>query len=138
MSFEIRGAELRRDQTVRLSDFKGKVRIVDFWATWGPPCRAEIPHFQALYEKYQKQGMVVVGIALDQEGAEAVQPFVESVGMTYPVLLGDARTAQAYGGVPAIPTTFVIDRGGRIYRKYEGYQERAVFEKDVQELLKEG
>ncbi len=125
-------------KTVRLSDFKGQVRIVDFWATWCPPCRAEIPHFQALYEKYRQQGMTVIGISLDETGAQDVRSFAESVGMTYPTLMGDAPTALAYDGVPSIPTTFVIDRKGRVYRKYVGYQERAVFEKDIQELLKEG
>ncbi|MBM3262364.1 MAG: TlpA family protein disulfide reductase [candidate division Zixibacteria bacterium] len=121
--------------TVRLSDFDGQVKIVDFWATWCPPCRKEIPHFQALHEKYGTQGLTVIGVALDDEGGSIVKPFAEQQGMTYTSVIGNADVARQYGGIEAIPTTFVLDRQNRIYRKYVGYRDYATFEEDVKTLL---
>lgn len=122
-------------KTVRLSDSDGQVRIVDFWATWCPPCRKEIPHFQALHEKYGSRGLTVIGVALDEEGADVVRPFVEQQGMTYASVIGNHDVARQYGGIEAIPTTFVIDRHGRVFRKYVGYRDYETFEADVKALL---
>lgn len=119
---------------VRLSDFKGKVIILDFWATWCPPCRMEIPHFIELYRDYKGQGLEVIGIALRQ-GIKDVRPFYEKNDINYTVLLDDGKVDGLYGGVRAIPTTFVIDRDGRITKKYIGYKDKGVFEKDIRELL---
>src|SRR5690242_2478146 len=98
--------------TVRSADFKGKVVILDFWATWCPPCRAEIPGLIELQKQYGKQGLAVIGVSVDQDGASAVKAFAQKFGMNYPVLLADPKVVQAYGGIEAIPTTFVIDRAG--------------------------
>ena len=123
---------------VRLADFDGQVRIVNFWATWCPPCRQEIPDFQALSEKYRDRGLTVIGISLDQNGPAEVRAFAEQIGMTYHTVMGDLETARAYGDIRSIPTTFVIDQRGRIYQKHVGYRNYAVFERDVLTLLKEG
>src|SRR5579859_4532983 len=101
-------------QSVKLSDFKGKVVILDFWATWCPPCKAEIPGFIALQKQYAAQGLTVVGVSLDTAGASVVKQFMQRVGMNYPVVIGDEKIAGQYGGIEAIPTTFVIDRNGNI------------------------
>lgn len=122
---------------VRLSDFEGQVRIVNFWATWCPPCRQEIPDFQALSEKYGDRGLTVIGISLDQTGPDAVRTFAEQIGMTYHTVMGAPETAHAYGDIRSIPTTFVIDQRGHIYQKYIGYRNFAVFERDVLTLFKE-
>jgi peroxiredoxin len=103
---------------VSFDQFKGKVMILDFWATWCAPCRSEIPGYVALQEKYAKAGLVIVGVSLDREGPEVVKKFVTEQKINYQIVLGDAKIAEAFGGVEAIPTTFIIDRQGTIrYRK---------------------
>ncbi len=122
---------------VRLSDFKGKVIILDFWATWCPPCRAEIPGFIELYNKYKDKGVVVIGISLDEGGLRDVLPFIREFGVNYPILIGNYKVTQDYGGIRGIPTTFVIDKKGNIRAKYVGYRPKEVFERDIIMLLNE-
>ncbi len=121
-------------RTISLASLKGKVVIVDFWATWCPPCREEIPHFVELYKTYAPQ-LEILGLAMDEEGAEVVTPFVEKHGVRYPVALSTEALADAFGGVRGLPTTFVIDPEGRIVKKYLGYQPPEGFEQDVRALL---
>ncbi len=121
-------------KTISLSDFKGKVVIVDFWATWCSPCKMEIPGFVKLQEKY-KDDLVVIGISLDQNGPQTVVPFAKDYKINYHIVYGNGETVKNYGGVSGIPTTFVIDRKGKIQRKYVGYRADSVFDRDIQELL---
>lgn len=114
---------------VQLSDFDGQIRIVDFWATWCPPCKAEIPHFIALAKKYPK--VAILGISLDQGGPKIVKEFAEEYGVNYPMLMANRETVQAFGDIRSIPTTFVIDQQGQIIKKYVGYRSQDVFEKDI-------
>ncbi len=122
---------------VRLSDFKGKIIILDFWATWCPPCRAEIPGFVELYKKYKDKGVEIIGISLDEGGVKDVVPFMKEFGINYHVLIGNYKVTQDYGGIRGIPTTFVIDRKGNIRAKYVGYRPKEVFERDIITLLNE-
>ena len=122
-------------QTVKLSDFKGKVVILDFWATWCPPCRAEIPGFIALQKQYAAQGLTVVGVSLDTDGPSVVKSFMKRIGMNYPVVLGNEKTAADYGGITAIPTTFVLDRNGNIVSSHQGFASQVVFESEIRPLL---
>lgn len=124
-------------QAVKLSDFKGKVVILDFWATWCPPCRAEIPGFIALQKQYAAQGLSVVGVSLDTAGSSVVKTFMQRLGMNYPVVLGDEKIAADYGGIAAIPTTFVIDRNGNIVSSHQGFASQVVFESEIRPLLSE-
>jgi cytochrome c biogenesis protein CcmG/thiol:disulfide interchange protein DsbE len=119
----------------KLSDFKDKVLIIDFWATWCPPCRAEIPHFIDLYNQYKDKGLEIIGIALDLKGERVVPPFAAENKINYTILLGNEEVADLYGGIAAIPTTFIVDKDGNIRKKYIGYNEKEVFEKVVKELL---
>jgi peroxiredoxin len=103
---------------VSFDQFKGKVVVLDFWATWCAPCRSEIPGYIALQEKYARAGLVMVGVSLDREGPEVVKKFMTDQKINYQIVLGDEKIAEAFGGVEAIPTTFIIDRQGTIrYRK---------------------
>lgn len=122
---------------VSLSDFDGKVVILDFWATWCPPCVKEVPHFVELYDEYKEQGFEMVGISLDAGGANDVKPFVEKMNVNYTMLIGNQDVTKEYGGIGGIPTTFVIDKAGQIRQKYVGYREKAVFENDIKMLLNE-
>jgi len=105
---------------VTLSDFKGKVVVLNFWATWCPPCRKEIPVFIELYKKYKDEGLVIIGISLDREGKRVLIPFVKKFGINYPVLIGTKKVVDAYGGIRGIPTTFIIDKKGKIRKKHIG------------------
>jgi cytochrome c biogenesis protein CcmG/thiol:disulfide interchange protein DsbE len=118
---------------VSLSDYSGKVVILDFFADWCPPCRQEIPDFIDLEKQYGPEGFSMIGIALvDRSAARA---FAEKVGINYPVLIDDGNVSAAYGPIRSIPTTFVIDKGGKIAKVYIGYRPKDVFEKDIKELL---
>ena len=123
-------------KAIKSTSYLGKVVLLDFWATWCPPCREEIPSFIALQKKYEKQGLVVIGVSMDQEGPSIVKPFIKKNGINYPVVMGNDKLADAYGGIEGIPTTFVIDRQGRIVAKHVGLTEKAMFEKAIQPLLK--
>ena len=122
-------------QTVTLEQYRGKVVLLDFWATWCPPCRAEIPHFVELYSEYRKKGLEVIGVSLDSNPEKALLPFIEEYKINYTMLIGNRDVTDSYGGVISIPTTFVIDREGNIRKKYLGYRDKSVFEKDIEELL---
>ena len=117
-------------EKVSLSDYKGKVIILNFWATWCGPCKMEIPSFIELQEKY-RDDLVILGVSLDRNGPQVVVPFVKKNEINYPIVYGNGQVVQAYGGVRGIPTTFVIDRDFNIQRKYVGYREHSVFENDV-------
>jgi cytochrome c biogenesis protein CcmG/thiol:disulfide interchange protein DsbE len=123
--------------SLTLSDYLGKVIILDFWATWCPPCRQEIPDFVQLQNDYGSRGLVVIGVSLDRDGETAVRPYADEIGINYPVVYGFIRpeVGDSYGGIPSIPTTFFINQKGDIVEKYVGYQSRTVFEPKIKQLL---
>ncbi len=120
---------------VRIADYEGKVILVDFWATWCPPCQEMVPQLSKLHENYASQGLVILGIALDREGAKIVEPFVRKYEINYMILLGDMETAEAFGGISSIPTTFIIDREGRLVRKLPGYHSERELAAQIKKYL---
>jgi peroxiredoxin len=121
-------------QDLRLSSYRGRVVLLDFWATWCDPCREEIPHFVELQQKYGDRGLQIIGISMD-DSAEPVRPFSQQFHMNYPVLMGTAKTGELYGGILGLPISFLIGRDGRIYAKHIGATDAAVFEKEIKNLL---
>ena len=121
---------------VSSDQFKGKVVVVDFWATWCGPCREEIPGYIKPQEKYGEEGLVIVGVSLDRRGPEAVRKFAEREGMNYIVVMGDATTVEAFGGFNAIPTTFIIDRSGQIRDRKTGAMATEAYEKVILKYLR--
>ena len=121
--------------TVRLSDYKGKVILLDFWATWCGPCKIEIPWFKDFERENKDKGFAVLGVAMDQDGWDVVKPFAHQLSINYRIVMGDDSIAELYGGVEALPTTFLIDREGRIASVHVGLTSKRDFEDGIKELL---
>jgi peroxiredoxin len=122
---------------VRLADFAGRVVLLDFWATWCGPCRAQLPSLEAWHRQYAPEGLSVVGVSLD-DSAATVRTFLRQQPLSYRLLMGDARVRQDYGNVSAIPTTFVIDRKGVVRYAHVGFGDEAVsLQRQLEEMLKE-
>jgi peroxiredoxin len=120
---------------ISLADYRGKVVLLDFWATWCAPCLEEIPHFVSMQEKYAGQGFQAIGISMD-DGPKPVQAFYQEHKLNYPVALGTAQLADSYGGILGLPVTFVINRDGSIRKKFVGATDTAAIEAEVVEALK--
>ena len=124
-------------KTVHLEEYKGKVVLLDFFATWCGPCKIEIPWFMEMERANKDKGFSVLGVSMDDEGWEVVKPFLADLGVNYRVVIGNDATAQIYGGVDALPTTFLIDRNGRIAAIHVGLASKKVFEDGIQQLLQD-
>ena len=120
---------------VKLSDFRGKVVLLDFWATWCGPCGVEIPWFVDFERKYKDRGFEVIGVSMDEGGWKDVTPFVQRHNINYRVVIGDETVSTLYGDVEGLPTTFIIDREGRVASMHEGLVDKEEFENAIQKLL---
>ena len=127
------------DQIVHRDDYKGKVLILDFWATWCPPCKREIPHFNELYDEYREKGLEILGVSVDRDGIMAVKQYLaKGPGPEipeYPVAMASQDMIRAYGPISSIPVTFVIDKKGNVRKRLVGYSDISVFETILEELL---
>jgi len=121
--------------TVDLKKLKGKLVLVNFWATWCGPCRAEIPAFIDMYEQYKDKGLEIVGISVDDNGWSEVKPFVEKYKINYPVVLDNGSVARAYGNISAIPTTFIVDKEGNLVDRHIGLMKREMLESLIKSNL---
>jgi thiol-disulfide isomerase/thioredoxin len=120
---------------IKLSDYKGKVVLLNFWATWCGPCRIEIPWFIEFQKTYKDRGFTVIGVALDDEGWDVVKPYVQEKQINYPVAVGDAITEQAFGPIESLPTTLIIDKEGRIANAHVGLIGKRDYASDIEHLL---
>jgi peroxiredoxin len=121
--------------SLRTSNYQGKVVLVNFWAAWCTPCAEEVPQFMALQKKYQGEGLQVIGLSVEDDPAE-LHDFYRKYQMNYPVIPGDLKIADAFGGVLGLPTTFVIGRDNRIHAKHNGATDFATLEQEVVALLR--
>jgi thiol-disulfide isomerase/thioredoxin len=119
---------------VTLAESRGKVILLNFWATWCGPCRAEIPDLVGLQNKY-KDRLQILGLVVDDDDGDAVKEFVEQFGVNYPVALATDETRLQYGGIAALPTSFVLDAEGRIVQKHEGLRDPLLYETEIRALL---
>jgi len=122
-------------KTVQLSQMKGKVVLLNFWATWCGPCRKEIPDFLEVYKQYKGRGFEIIGVSLDDEGWKVVNPFVKQFNINYPIVIGDGKLVNAYGGFEFIPTTFLIDKEGTIVHTFTGLVTKADLERRLKVIL---
>jgi cytochrome c biogenesis protein CcmG, thiol:disulfide interchange protein DsbE len=121
-------------QTLQLSRYRGKVVLLNFWATWCSPCRSEIPRFVDLQNKYDKEGFEIMGISLDDDPRLA-HAFYQQLRMNYPVAIGDAKLAERYGEILGLPVSFLIGRDGRIYAKDVGEADISLIDREIKSLL---
>jgi thiol-disulfide isomerase/thioredoxin len=124
-------------QQIELSKYQGKVVLVDFWATWCTPCREEIPRFVEWQKQYGDQGLQVIGISMD-DGQEPVREFYKKFNLNYPVVMGNDKVAEAYGGVLGLPINFLVGKDGRIIKKYVGMTDLPALEREIQSELQSG
>src|SRR5438045_7570821 len=122
--------------TIRLSDYKGKVVLLDFWATWCHGCKLEIPWFAEFSRKYGDKGVAVVGVSLDSDGWKVVAPFIKSAQVPYQIILGNDVISRAYG-IENMPDTFLIDREGRVAAAYKGMVDKQNVEENLRAMLME-
>ena len=130
--FTLKDAE---GKPVKLSDYRGKVVLLNFWATWCGPCKIEIPWFMEFEQQYKDKDFAVLGVSLDEDGWDAVKPYIASRKVNYRVVVGTEQVAQLYGEVDSLPTTFMIDREGRIAAVHIGLVSKNDYNHEILDLL---
>jgi thiol-disulfide isomerase/thioredoxin len=122
-------------EAIKLSDYFGKIVIVDFWATWCGPCRMAVPELVELQREYENE-LIIIGISLDQPYTQRnLKPFIKQYGINYPVVLGNQEVVEAYGNIRGIPTSFIINAEGEIVNKFTGYVPKSYYVTEIEKLL---
>jgi peroxiredoxin len=133
--FELQSLE---GKTVKLTDFRGKAVLLNFWATYCGPCKIEMPWFVEMQKQFGPEGLQIIGIAMDDASTEDIAKFAKEMGVNYPILLGKESVGQSYGGVGVLPTTYFVDRDGRVTAREFGLQSRSVFVDNIKKALSQG
>jgi peroxiredoxin len=128
-------ASLDGKTTIRLSDYRGKAVLLNFWATWCVPCKIEMPWFVELQNEYGAQGLQVVGVAMDDASPEDIAKFAQNMGVNYPIVVGKESVGDAYGGVQFLPATFYIGRDGKVVDKVFGLKGKHEIQDDIKKAL---
>jgi len=124
-------------KTVKLSDFRGQVVLLNFWATWCAPCKIEIPWFMEFERSYRDRSFAVLGVSFDDDGWKAVKPYMELRKINYPMVIGNDEVSGLFGGITAMPTTLLIDKDGRIAVTHVGLCSKKDYESEITTLLEE-
>jgi peroxiredoxin len=124
-------------KAVKVSDFKGRVLLVNFWATWCHGCKTEIPWFLEFQREFDKKDFAVMGVAMDDDGWKSVRPYMTQKNITYEMVLGSEEIAARFGGSPGLPVSFLIDRQGRIASRHIGMVDREECHREIEQLMKE-
>ena len=122
-------------KTLKLSDYKGKAVLLNFWATWCEPCKIEMPWFVQLQQQYGPQGLQVLGVAMDDTDPKDIQEFAQKMGVNYPIVVGKEAVGDQYGGIPYLPSTFYIDRDGKVVDRVFGLVSRSEIEDNIKKAL---
>jgi peroxiredoxin len=122
-------------KTVKLSDYRGKAVLVNFWATWCEPCNIEMPWLVDLHKKYAAQGFEILGVSMDDVSEKGIAKFAQEKHVDYPILIGNDPVGDAYGGIPFLPGNFYIDRSGKIIDKGFGLKGKPEMERDIQKII---
>lgn len=123
--------------TVDISSYKGKVVVVNFWATWCGPCKVEIPWFIEFQQKYKDRDFAVLGISMDDDGWKSVRPYITDHKLNYQVMIGNQVLADQYGDIESLPTTFILDRQGRIAAMHVGLVDKSDYQNEIVKLLED-
>jgi len=122
-------------KAVKMGDFKGKVVLLNFWATWCGPCKVEIPWFIEFQQTYKDRDFVVLGVSFDDDGWKSVKPYIEEKKINYRIMIGDELTAQRYGGLESLPTTYMVDKAGRVASIHIGLISKGDYKNEIETLL---
>ena len=122
-------------KTLKLSDFRGKAVLLNFWATWCEPCKVEMPWFVDLQKKYGPEGLQVLGVAMDDASPKEIADFAQKMGVNYPIVVGKEAVGDQYGGIPYLPSTFYIDRDGKVVDRVYGLVSRSEIEDNIRKTL---
>jgi cytochrome c biogenesis protein CcmG/thiol:disulfide interchange protein DsbE len=124
-----------RGTPVTLAEYRGKVVLLNFWATWCGPCQIEIPWFIEFEQKYKDRDFAVLGVSFDDDGWKSVRPYIASHKINYRIMIGTEKMSQLYGGVDSLPTTFIVDRQGRIAAQHVGLVDKSDYQNEILKLL---